>query len=86
MKALLLTGLLFILILSGCRKESATLPLLQSVEGLIPMYADSASALLDSIKAPDELGNKVCCVVKRRTKQPPDYSPSTNGNGHKNGL
>lgn len=58
MKALLLTGLLFILILSGCRKESATLPLLQSVEGLIPMYADSASALLDSIKAPDELGNK----------------------------
>lgn len=58
MKALLLTGLLFILILSGCRKESATLPLLQSVEELIPMYADSASALLDSIKAPDELGNK----------------------------
>lgn len=58
MKALLLTGLLFILILSGCRKESATLPLLQSVEELIPMYADSASTLLDSIKAPDELGNK----------------------------
>ncbi|WP_302561553.1 tetratricopeptide repeat protein [Phocaeicola sartorii] len=58
MKALLLTGLLFIIILSGCRKESATLPLLQSVEELIPMYADSASALLDSIKAPDELGNK----------------------------
>ncbi|EOS15120.1 tetratricopeptide repeat protein [Phocaeicola sartorii] len=58
MKALLLTGLLFILILSGCKKESATLPLLQSVEELIPMYADSASTLLDSIKAPDELGNK----------------------------
>lgn len=58
MKALLLTGLLFILILSGYRKESATLPLLQSVEELIPMYADSASTLLDSIKAPDELGNK----------------------------
>ena len=53
-----MTGLLFILILSGCRKESATLPLLQSVEELIPMYADSASTLLDSIKAPDELGNK----------------------------
>lgn len=58
MKALLLTGLLFILILSGCRKESDTLPLLQSVEELIPMYADSASALLDSIKAPDKLGSK----------------------------
>ena len=58
MKALLLTGLLFILILSGCRKESATLPLLQSVEELIPMYADSASVLLDSIQAPDELTDK----------------------------
>ena len=32
MKALLLTGLLFILILPGCRKETSILPLLQSVE------------------------------------------------------
>lgn len=52
MKALLLTGLLFILILPGCRKETSILPLLQSVEELIPMYADSASVLLDSIQAP----------------------------------
>lgn len=52
MKALLLTGLLFILILPGCRKETSILPLLRSVEELIPMYADSASVLLDSIQAP----------------------------------
>ena len=58
MKALLLTGLLFILILPGCRKETSILPLLQSVEELIPMYADSASVLLDSIQAPDELTDK----------------------------
>ena len=35
--------LLFILILPGCRKEKSILPLLQYVEELIPMYADSAS-------------------------------------------
>lgn len=58
MKALLLTGLLFILILPGCRKETSILPLLRSVEELIPMYADSASVLLDSIQAPDELTDK----------------------------
>ena len=58
MKALLLTGLLFILILPGCRKEKSILPLLQSVEELIPMYADSASVLLNNINAPDELTDK----------------------------
>ena len=51
MKALFGQDLLFILILP-MRKETSILPLLQSVEELIPMYADSASVLLDSIPSP----------------------------------
>lgn len=58
MKFLTYTFLLLILALSGCRKESRVLPLLQTAEELLPVYADSAFVLLDSIKAPDELDNE----------------------------
>lgn len=90
MKALLLTGLLFILILPGCRKETSILPLLQSVEELIPMYADSASVLLDSIQAPDELTDKDfahwCMLCGKVTDEATTgLLLSTNGNGHNNG-
>lgn len=90
MKALLLTGLLFILILPGCRKETSILPLLQSVEELIPMYADSASVLLDSIQAPDELTDKDfahwCMLCGKVTDEAATgLLLSTNGNRHNNG-
>lgn len=58
MKALLYILLLFILTISGCKKENHTAPLLQSAEQLLPMYADSASMLLDSISTPDELDDE----------------------------
>lgn len=58
MKALLYTLLLFILTISGCKKENHTAPLLQSAERLLPTYADSASMLLDSISTPDELDDE----------------------------
>lgn len=58
MKALLYTLLLFILTISGCKKENHTAPLLQSAERLLPTYADSASMLLDSISTPDALDNE----------------------------
>lgn len=58
MKALLYILLLFILTISGCKKENHIAPLLQSAERLLPMYADSASMLLDSISTPDELDNE----------------------------
>lgn len=58
MKALLYTLLLFILTISGCKKENHLVPLLQSAEQLLPTYADSASMLLDSISTPDELDDE----------------------------
>lgn len=58
MKALLYTLLLFILTISGCKKENHLVPLLQSAEQLVPTYADSASMLLDSISTPDVLDDE----------------------------
>lgn len=58
MKALLYTLLLFILTISGCKKENHLVPLLQSAEQLVPTYADSASMLLDSISTPDKLDDE----------------------------
>lgn len=58
MKALLYILLLFILTISGCKKENHIAPLLQSAEWLLPTYADSASMLLDSISTPDELDDE----------------------------
>ena len=58
MKALLYILLLFILTISGCKKENHIAPLLQSAEQLLPTYADSASMLLDSISTPDELDDE----------------------------
>lgn len=58
MKALLYILLLFILTISGCKKENHIAPLLQSAEQLLPTYVDSASMLLDSISTPDELDDE----------------------------
>lgn len=58
MKALLYILLLFTLTIYGCKKENHIAPLLQSAEQLLPMYADSASMLLDSISTPDELDDE----------------------------
>lgn len=74
----------------GCRKETSILPLLRSVEELIPMYADSASVLLDSIQAPDELTDKDfahwCMLCGKVTDEAATgLLLSTNGNGHNNG-
>lgn len=58
MKTLLYIFLLFISTISGCKKEDNTFKLLQASEQLIPINADSASILLDSIFLPDKLSNE----------------------------
>lgn len=59
MKTLLYTFLLFFFLLSGCKREDKfSAPLLHAVEQLLPTYADSASVLLSSISAPDELDDE----------------------------
>lgn len=82
MKSILYTSLLFILLISGCRKDQPISPLLQSVEMLLPVYADSASVLLDSVKTPDELDDEDFarwCMLRGKvtdettTRLPPIY-------------
>lgn len=58
MKKLIYIFLTFFLFTAGCQNENNTLPLLQTVEHLLPLHADSASILLGSITSPNKLDNK----------------------------
>lgn len=48
----------FFLLLSCKREDKSSAPILHAVEQLLPTYADSASVVLSSISAPDELDNE----------------------------
>lgn len=58
MKKLIYIFLTFFLFTAGCQNENNTLPLLQTVEQLLPLHTDSASILLGSIASPNKLDNK----------------------------
>lgn len=59
MRTLLYTFMLFFLLLLSCKREDkSSAPILHAVEQLLPTYADSASVVLSSISAPNELDDK----------------------------